>query len=86
MHERSLVADLVTKALAAVDGEEGDLTEVTVRVGALSSVSAPHLEGYFAEEARGTRAAGAVLRVDHGLDSTDEAALDVVLVGVKVAG
>jgi hydrogenase nickel incorporation protein HypA/HybF len=89
VHEAGLARDLIRKAedLAIAEGARR-VTAVTVRIGGLANVTADHLRGHFAEEAKGTMAEGAVVEVVEGPDGdgalADPHALDLLLVGVEV--
>lgn len=69
MHELRLARDLVSK-IDAVACERGmrRIVGVKVTLGALSGVSADHLQQHFADAARGTSAEGAQLEAVLGAD------------------
>jgi hydrogenase nickel incorporation protein HypA/HybF len=86
MHEVGLVRDLIRKANAVVaDGGADRAAVVTVRVGAMSHISADHLRGHFTEIATGTAVEGAELVVETGEDITAPEAMDLILVSVEMA-
>lgn len=58
---------------------------LTVRLGALSHVSAEHLHEHFARESRGTVAEGARLRIESADDVGSPLAQEIVLESVEVA-
>lgn len=87
MHEAGLIRDLVRKAEAVVTAEDADRAgSITVRVGALSHLSADHLRGHFDSASRDTAVEGADLVVEIGEDPADAEAMDLVLVSVEVLG
>ena len=85
MHELSLVADLVRKAEATALAEgAGQVTGLSVRLGALSHLSPEHLEEHLKQAARGSMLEGARLEVTVGTDPTDPQAQEVELLSVEV--
>lgn len=87
MHEAGLVRDLVRQADAVVTAEEAErASTVTVRVGALSHLSAEHLRSYFGSASRDTALEGADLVVEVDDDPAAAEAMDLVLVAVEVVG
>lgn len=85
MHEASLMADLVRKitALAEQQGAER-VARVSVRLGALSSMSTDHFRAHFAQAAAGTPAEGAIIEVLASDDLADENAQSIVLRSIDV--
>ena len=85
MHERSVIVDLVRQAADIVErsGSPGAVA-VGVRLGALSHLSAPHLQSQFAAEAKGTVLEGARLDITVDDDPTADAALDALITHVEV--
>jgi len=89
VHEAGLARDLIRKAedLALAEGARR-VTAVTVRIGALASVTGDHLREHFAEEARGTMAEGALVEVVEGPGGEDALrdphSMDLLLVGIEV--
>jgi len=89
VHEAGLARDLIRKAedLAVAEGARR-VTAVTVRIGALASVTGDHLREHFAAEARGTMAEGAVVEVVEGPGGeealADPHSMDLLLVGIEV--
>jgi hydrogenase nickel incorporation protein HypA/HybF len=66
MHELSIAQSLLEKILALMDERKAvAVTEVHLRVGALSGVNAEALELAFPIAAEGTPAEGADLRIEH---------------------
>lgn len=87
MHEQSLISDLIAKAEAVVRSSGARrAVKVTVRLGALSHLSAAHLVEYFAVATCGGVLDGAVLDVTQDTDPADPGALDLVLTSVEVEG
>ena len=87
MHEAGLVRDLVRRADAVVTAEQAErASSVTVRVGALSHLSAERLRSYFGPASRNTTLEGADLVVEIDGDPAAPDAMDLVLVAVEVAG
>ena len=88
MPEAGLARDLIRRAedLAIAEGARR-VTAVTVRIGALASVTGDDLRVHFAEEARGTMAEGATVEVVAGPDGEDGLAdphsMDLLLVGIE---
>jgi hydrogenase nickel incorporation protein HypA/HybF len=84
MHERSLIAGLVRRIDEICRVEHAErATRVTVRLGALSHISAEHFREHFEREAAGC-AAGAVLEVLVDADPSGPHAQEVVLESVEV--
>ena len=85
MHEAGLVRDLVRKADAVVTAEDADrATSITVRIGALSHLSAEHLRSHFDSASRDTALEGADLVVEIDEDPSAADAMVLVLVAVEV--
>jgi len=86
MHEMSLMNDLMGK-IETISREHGGAQVVGVRVhlGALAHISADHFREHFVEGARGTRAEGARLEIEMGLDPKDPHAQDILLRSVEVS-
>jgi len=85
MHEHGLMKGLMRQILATA-ATEGALrvTGVSVRLGALSQMTARHFGQHFEQAAAGTIAEGATLDVATSDDIADPLAGDVVLTGVEV--
>ncbi|MCS6912135.1 MAG: hydrogenase maturation nickel metallochaperone HypA [Myxococcales bacterium] len=85
MHELSLMADLFRK-IERVAREQGArrVTGVTVRLGALSHVSAEHLREHFSAMSQGTVAEGAQLSIESCSGPDEPGAQDVVLESIEV--
>lgn len=88
MPEAGLALDLIRRAedLAIAEGARR-VTAVTVRIGALVSVTGDDLRAHFAEQARGTMAEGATVEVVVGPDGegalADPHSMDLLLVGIE---
>ncbi len=86
MHELRLAQDLVSKIDAvACERHARRVVGVKVTLGALSGVSADHLQQHFAEAARGTSAEGARLEAVLGADAAapDADSLRVESIDIK---
>ena len=85
MHEASLMAGLMRRIdeVALADGAKRVLA-VSVRLGALSHLSAEHFAGHFVEAARGTVAEDARLDITVADDPHDPHAQDILLETVEV--
>ena len=85
MHELSLVSQLVRKVEAiAQEHHAPKVVAVSVRLGALSSISADHLREHFVHAAQGTLAEGARLDVEALADTGDPLAQEVFLVSIEM--
>ena len=86
MHEASLMKDLMRK-IDAVAREQNArrVLGVSVRLGALSHMSAGHFREHFAVASEGTLAAGAELKIEVLTDTTDPHAQEILLQSVEVA-
>lgn len=86
MHEFSLIASLLRQVvtLAQTAGAQRILG-VTVRLGALSHLSADHFHEHFRQAALGTPAEGAQLDVVECTDLTAPHAQEVVLESLEIA-
>jgi hydrogenase nickel incorporation protein HypA/HybF len=83
MHEASLVTDMIAR-LAALRREHGSLAGVTVRLGALSSISPAHFREHFEHATRGTDLEGIRLEVETDHDIRDPRAQEIILESVEV--
>jgi hydrogenase nickel incorporation protein HypA/HybF len=85
VHEKHLTEDLVRRiaALAAGEGSER-VTQIEVRLGALSHFTPEHFREHFADAAAGTLAEGAVVVAELDPDATAPGAQGVLLVGVEL--
>lgn len=85
MHETGIVRDLVQRLLqAAADAGARRVSGVSVWLGALSQFSPQHFREHYDDEARGTVAEGAELRITSSDDVTDPNAQHVVLQSVDL--
>lgn len=86
MHEQSLMKDLMSKIKTIAGEQSADrVAAVTVRLGALSHISADHFKEHFIEAARGTSAEGARLNVIVLEDINDPLAQEIILDSIEVA-
>lgn len=85
MHEFSLLADLMKKIDQVVKEQgAGQAAVITVKLGALSHISANHFREHFDHAKRGTVAANAHLEVITLDDETDEHAQEILLESLEV--
>ena len=85
MHETGIVRDLVARLQqAARDASAERVRGVCVWLGALSQFSPQHFREHFDDEARGTLAEGAELRIVASDDVTDSNALYVMLQSIEL--
>jgi hydrogenase nickel incorporation protein HypA/HybF len=85
MHELTLMKSVIAQLEAIVARAGGTRAlSVTVRLGALSHISADHFREHFEEAIPGTSAEGARLLVNEDRDPRDPAAQDVVIESVSV--
>ncbi len=86
MHEQSLMKDLMSKIKKIAREQSADrVAAVTVRLGALSHISADHFKEHFIEAARGTSAEGAQLNVVVLEDMNDPLAQEIILDSIEIA-
>lgn len=85
MHEATLMAGLMRRIADVAKAERARrIVGVSVRLGALSHISAKHLAEHFEHASHGTIAEGARLEVMVSDDIQDENAQDIVLDGIEV--
>jgi len=86
MHEASLMKDLMLK-IEAVAREQNacQVVAVSVRLGALSHMSAGHFREHFSLASQGTVAAGAELNIEVLTDTSDPHAQEILLESVEIA-
>ncbi len=85
MHETGIVRDLVRRVeTAAKDAGATRVSGVEIRLGALSQFSPTHFREHFDEEARGTLAEGAALRIHSSDDIADPHAQDVMMESIDL--
>ncbi|VVE01951.1 hydrogenase nickel incorporation protein HypA [Pandoraea communis] len=84
MHETGIVRNLVRQLeTAARESGAVRVSGVDVWLGALSQFSPEHFREHFADEACGTLAEGAVLRIEVSHDLRDPHAQDVMMTGLE---
>lgn len=80
MHETGIVRDIVRRLEAAAkDAGAIRVCGLDIRLGALSQFSPAHFRAHFDDEARGTLAEGATLRIHLSDDAADPHAQDVMM-------
>jgi hydrogenase nickel incorporation protein HypA/HybF len=85
MHEHSLISDLVRKITSVARLHDGArIVGVTVRLGALSHISASHFREHFVRETVGTLAEDARLTVIESTDIDPQHGQDVMLESVEM--
>lgn len=85
MHEATLMAGLMRRIAAIAKAElAGRITGVSVRLGALSHISAEHFAEHFEHASCGTVAEGARLTVKVSDDMHNVNAQDILLEDVEV--
>jgi hydrogenase nickel incorporation protein HypA/HybF len=86
MHEASLMNDLMRKILRVSREQKGArVVGVSVKLGALSHMSAAHFREHFAVAAQGTVAEGARLDIQEVTDTSDPMAQQILLESVEIA-
>jgi hydrogenase nickel incorporation protein HypA/HybF len=86
MHELTLLKGLMSKIKAIAEENNSDtVLGVTVRLGALSHISADHFRDHFDHAAAGTVAEGAALTIRELTDMSDPQAQEIILESVEVA-
>lgn len=85
MHEMTTIRALCTQALEAANNAGAEkVSTVTVKIGALSHLSADHLRDHFTAAAADSILAGAQLDISVDEDTGDEHAQEIELVSVEV--
>jgi hydrogenase nickel incorporation protein HypA/HybF len=85
MHEHTFLKGLMKRVESVVAGAGARrAVGVTVRLGALSHITADHFREHFVEAAAGTIADGAALTVVELTDAGDPLAQEIVLESVEV--
>jgi hydrogenase nickel incorporation protein HypA/HybF len=85
MHEASLMRNLLRQVLdLAAERSAARIVGLTVRLGALSHMSAEHFREHFDEAARGTIAEGATLETIVETDIRAPGAADVLLEAIEI--
>jgi Zn finger protein HypA/HybF involved in hydrogenase expression len=87
MHKLSLIADLIRK-LDSIAHEQhpAKIIDVTIKLGAHTHVSVPHLREHFVQACRGTSLESTRLVIEIGTDPSDLHAQDILLDRVQVEG
>ncbi len=86
MHEHSLMNDLMSKILGLAEKERGDqVTKVSVKLGALSHMSAEHFKEHFDIASKGTIAENATIDAEESQDMNDPNAQTILLKSIDVA-
>jgi hydrogenase nickel incorporation protein HypA/HybF len=85
MHEQSLINDLIKKILSLAEREKArKVTKVSVKLGALSHMSAPHFKEHYDIAAKGTIAENAIIEAEESSDIDDPHAQAVILKSIDV--
>jgi hydrogenase nickel incorporation protein HypA/HybF len=85
MHEGTLINDLIWKVTSTAQAQHAaKVTDVSIKVGDFSHVSADHLCEHFMLAARGTIAEGARLHVERVSDTNDPNALEILLDSIEI--
>lgn len=86
MHEASLMKDLMRKIESvAHEQNAAGVLGISVRLGALSHMSAGHFREHFAVASKGTLAEGAKLKIEVLTDTNDPHAQEILLESVEIA-
>lgn len=86
MHEYHLMNKLMNKILVLADEQQASkVTKVSVKLGALSHMSAPHFKEHFDEAAKGTIAENAEIEAEESQDIYDPNAQVVLLKSIDIA-
>lgn len=86
MHEHSLMNNLMSKILGLAEKEQaGQVTKVSVKLGALSHMSAEHFKEHFDIAAKGTIAENATIDAEEAQDMHDPHAQTILLKSIDVA-
>ena len=85
MHEASLMKDLMRKIEAVAREQKARrVMGISVRLGALSHMSASYFREHFAVASNGTIAEGAKLRIEEIPDTTHPMAQQILLESVEI--
>lgn len=85
MHEHGLINDLIKKIIALAEKEQAEkVTKVSVKLGALSHMSASHFKEHYDIASKGTIAEDAVIDAEESNDLYDPNAQVVVLKSIDV--
>jgi hydrogenase nickel incorporation protein HypA/HybF len=86
MHEASLMNNLISKIESVAREQNATrVLGISVRLGALSHMSASHFREHFAVSSAGTVAEGAELKIEVLTDTSDPHAQDILLESVEIA-
>ena len=86
MHEASLMKDLMRKIEGVAREQKASrVLEISVRLGALSHMSADHFRDHFEVASHGTLADGARLNIKVLTDLSDPHAQEIMLESVEIA-
>lgn len=86
MHEIHLLKDLLKKVESiAAENHASKVSEVRIKLGALSHISPEHLKEHFLRESEGGIAEGAKLVVIEDTDQNSPQAMDILLDSIEVA-
>lgn len=86
MHEHSLMNNLMSKILELAEKAQTDqITKVSVKLGALSHMSAEHFKEHFDIAAKGTIAEHAIIDAEEAQDIYDPHAQTILLKSIDVA-
>ena len=85
MHEFSLMAGLLKKIeYVALQQKASKVVGVSIKLGALSNISAGHFREHFEEATKDSIADGATLAIEEGSDLYDPNAQDILVTEVEV--
>lgn len=85
MHEASLMNDLIRKIETVAREESASkVVGISVKLGALSHMSAGHFREHFAMASQGTLAEGATLSIQALTDTSDPLAQQILLESVEI--
>jgi hydrogenase nickel incorporation protein HypA/HybF len=86
MHEASLMNNLISKIESVAREQNATrVLGISVRLGALSHMSASHFREHFAVSSAGTVAEGAELKIEVLTDTNDPNAQEILLESVEIA-
>ena len=86
MHEAGMIRDLIAKIdELAVRESATAVTSVSVWLGALSHISAPHFREHFEHETDGSIAENATLEIEISDDIDNPQAQDILLRSIEIA-
>jgi hydrogenase nickel incorporation protein HypA/HybF len=85
MHEASLMTGLIKKIESvALQQKARKVVGVTIKLGALSNISAAHFREHFIEAAKSSIAEGALLAIEESHDIYDQNAQEILVEEVEV--